>query len=230
MFKKLMFVVLASMLAATAFAACPDVGTYSTGNGMLPGRVTDSWCTGVPGQPGDLQNSMSWDGSMLGTQWKVWGTVLDQDGYVLVDDQVDPQTGNGYRVFSGNYDGGQFWLSKDGPWGDGVADITGTVTGKTNVVATVNYLNWQPVAAVANVTGTGAIDDCANGCFIDYALSNLQMVWRSDSGLPPPPDYPPFLCGAGDGQMWDACCGSFHVGCAVGDEIDTWSRVKSSYR
>ncbi len=231
MLRKLTLVLMLVAAASVAVAACPEVGTYSTSSGLLPGRVADAWCTGVPGQPGDVQNSMSWDGTALGTQWKIWGTVLDQDGYVLVDDQVDPQTGNGYRVFSANYDGGQFWLSKDGPWGDGVNDITGVVTGKTNVVATVNYMNFQPVAAVANVTGTGAFDDCNNGCFIDYALSNLQMVWRSDSGLPMPPDYPPLDCGTGqDGQFWDACCGQFHVSCAVDAEADTWSRIKSYYR
>jgi len=34
----------------------------------------------------------------------------------------------------------------------------------------------------------------------------------------------------GDGELWDARCGGFHVSCAVGDEAHTWGQIKDRYR
>ncbi len=45
---------------------------------ILGGRASDAWCTGVgPGRPGNTESAMSWDGTNLGAQWRIWGMTID---------------------------------------------------------------------------------------------------------------------------------------------------------
>ncbi len=102
--------------AATAqFCGCPvenipyqrDWQTYD--GSLLPGRVSESWC-GSPmqgGVPGNTEYAMSWDGAVLGAQWKVWGMQIDGNGAQESGRDIDEQ-GSGWIDYVTNYVGGRF--------------------------------------------------------------------------------------------------------------------------
>jgi hypothetical protein len=224
---------LAIVTASTAFGNCthpPKDGIYTTSNGtLLGGRVSEAWCSGLgPGRPGNTENAMSWDGTNLGLQWRVWGQAIDASGAVETARHFDAN-GNGWIDYVTNYDGGQFWLSANHLWGDGTTNYTGTIT-YYNVGARVNYIGWQPIGVTSNVLLTGSFDDCAN-CALEYAISNALLIWRSDHQTPMPADYPPFLCNASSGELFDACCSVAKIYCTpISTESSTWGGIKALYR
>jgi hypothetical protein len=216
-----------SVLAECAHA--PLQGSYSTSTGsMIGGRVSEAFCSGVgPGQPGNMQNAMSWNGAALGTQWTVSGMTIDAAGAVLKKDAVDG-SGFGYRDYVTNYTGGTFWLSGAGAWGDGLGDFTGTIT-YYNVSTRISFMGGMPIGATSNISFRGAFTDCAY-CFIDYAVANSMLMWTTGDGAMPA-NYPPFLCGANAGELHDVCCVTMHILCDVtATEESTWGSIKSLYR
>ncbi len=215
-------------LAASALAGCPDSGYYRTSNGtMLPGRVSEAWCSGGPGQPGNAEDAMSWNG-ILGTQWRVWGQAIDAAGAVEVSNTVDVN-GNGYIDYATNYTGGQFWLSGTHIWSLDGQPITGALS-YYNVATRVQYVGGQAVAANSNVFFNGAIDDC-DDCLIEYTIANTELIWSSTFGTPAPADYPALLCGATAGELFDACCITMAITCGgVASETETWGHIKTLYR
>ncbi len=229
-----MLVILAAamLVAGAAFAECahePLQGSYSTTVGtMIGGRVSEAFCSGGgPGQPGNAQNAMSWNGMTLGGQWTMSGMTIDAAGAVQKKYAIDA-FGNGYIDYVTNYTGGQFWLSGAGAWGDGLGDFTGTLA-YYNVGTRVSYFGWQQVGVTSNITFRGAFNDCAY-CFIDYAVANSFLIWTSGEGTMPV-NYPPFLCGATTGELHDACCVTMHILCDVtATEESTWGSIKSLYR
>jgi hypothetical protein len=221
-------VVLALGLAVTALAGCPDSGYYRTSNNtILPGRVSEAWCAGGPGQPGNTENAMSW-GPDLGTQWKVWGQAIDAAGAVEVNNTVDTD-GNGYIDYATNYTGGQFWLSGTHIWSLDGQPITGALT-YYNVATRVQIVGGQAVAANSNVFFDGVIDDCED-CVIAYTIANAELIWSSDFGTPAPADYPALLCDAPSGELFDACCITMAITCGgVATDSQTWGHIKTLYR
>jgi hypothetical protein len=221
-------VLLALGLTASALAGCPDSGYYRTGNNtILPGRVSESWCNGGPGQPGNTENAMSW-GPNLGDQWKVWGQVIDASGAVEVGNTVDVN-GNGYIDYTTNYTGGQFWLSGTHSWSLDGQPITGSLT-YYNVASRVEFVAGQAVAVNSNVFFDGAIDGCSS-CMIAYTIANTELIWSSNFGTPAPADYPALLCGATTGELFDACCITMAITCGgVATESQTWGSIKTLYR
>ncbi len=220
------------LIAGAAYAVCahaPLQGSYSTTNGsMIGGRVSEAFCSGVgPGQPGNMQNAMSWNGAALGTQWTVSGMTIDAAGAVLKKDAVDG-SGFGYRDYVTNYTGGTFWLSGAGAWGDGLGDFTGTIT-YYNVSTRISFMGGMPIGATSNISFRGAFADCAY-CFIDYAVANSMLMWTTGDGAMPA-NYPPFLCSANAGELHDVCCVTMHILCDVtATEDSAWGAIKSLYR
>lgn len=223
----LLTVLLVLGLAASALAGCPDSGYYRTQNGtILPGRVSEAWCNGGPGQPGNTENAMSW-GADLGSQWKVWGQTIDATGAVEVDNTVD-LNGNGHIDYATNYSGGQFWLSGTHTWSLDGQPITGALT-YFNVATRVQYNDGLAVAANSNVFFDGTIDGCAD-CMIAYTIANAELVWSSAFGTPAPADYPALLCGATAGEYFDACCITMVITCGgIPTEPQTWGQIKALY-
>lgn len=224
-------------LAAPAPAQCPDaVGIWTTTDGsLLGGRVSEAWCGAdgqplMPGRPGNTENAMSWDGSLLGGQWRVWGMTIDENGAVEIGNTVDGD-GNGTITYSTSYLGGEYWLAKEHTWSFGYVDLTGELTSYL-VIATVTYVGGTAVGATANVSFTGRFSECPedNNCVIDFAIANAMLIWRSDYPTPMPADYPDFLCGATMGELFDACCITISIDCAVAEQPTTWGGVKSLYR
>lgn len=227
-------VIAVMILAGVAAAQCPHtMGFWSTQDGtMLGGRVSEAWCdlaTPGAGETGNTENAQSWDGADLGTQWKAWGMAIDAVGPTLIADNVIG--GNGTRTWRTSYVGGQFWLSAANTWGDGVNDLYGDLT-SYNVVATKTYIGGNLVGASANVDFTGNFPDCpaANGCEIRFAIANALFVWASGFPTGMPADYPPFLCDANAGELFDACCIVMEIYCVIGTEDSTWGAVKGLYR
>jgi hypothetical protein len=220
------------LIASSAFAVCshkPKDGIYSTSNGsILAGRCSEAYCDGGGGgRPGNTQNAMSWDGAVLGGQWKMWGMAIDAGGAVETGRFFDG-TGWGWIDYVTNYTGGQFWLSGGGGWGDGLGDFTGAVT-YYNVGAKINFVGWQPVGITSNVTMTGKFNDC-NYCFIDYGSANSLLIWKTGDAAPMPSNYPLFLCGAIAGELHEVCDLTIRIFCDVtATEASTWGKIKELY-
>lgn len=230
---------LCAMVAGSAMGACPDlVGIWSSVPDanpdyypLLNGRISEAWCNGAPGDPGNTDNAMSWDGVSgdLGLEWKIWDMAINAAGQILVFDGVTG--GNGVRIFQTAYDGGQFWLGGDGIWTDGDVELYGDIYDYI-VVMTVTYVGGEVVAAVSNITFNGVFGDCPeeNACVIEFAIANAALIWRSDYAWPMPADYPPFLCGAVDGELHSTSDITLGINCAIATEQHSWSSVKDMYR
>ncbi len=227
--KLLTVCVVSVFIAVPALSQCPAAGTYSTlTSTILPGRASEAWCGDVgPGRPGNTENALSWDGVTLGGQWRAWGMYIDGTGAVETGSDIDG-FGNGWIDYETNYLGGQFWLSKDHIWGDGITDATGIIT-YYNVSTRVTIIGGNPVGATSNVTFRGVFDECPD-CVLEYVITNAMLVWRSDSGLPRPDDYPDFLCGASCGELFEVCCITANIRCGVGTQESTWGGIKAQYK
>ncbi len=234
--KTVILTVLVMALCQTAWAQCPNAtGTWTTLDGtMIGGRASEGWCGagGNPvqgGQPGNTQNAMSWDGTTLGTQWKAWGMEI-ATGAVAAGEEIDSE-GTGWRRYSTDYVNGQFWLSKDYSWSDGVADLTGDLT-YFNVLTTITYEENVVTGIASTIVFTGQFNDCDefNDCGIQFSISNALLAWRSDWGSPMPENYPAFLCGDPNGELFDVCCIQLIIDCAVGAEETTWGSLKALYQ
>lgn len=230
---KILFSVSISLvLALPVLAQCPNQGEYSTTDSLLDGRYSEAWCGAggepiMPGRPGNTGNGMSWNGINLGTQWKVWGMYADENGAVEVARNVDG-LGNGWIEYETNYLGGQFWLTKDFAWSDGINDLTGTVT-EFNIRARVTLVMGEVVGTTSNISMRGVFPDCPN-CVLEYTLANAMLVWRSDWAASKPANYPDFLCGAVNGELYDVCCMTIKIHCGTPTENSTWGAIKELYK
>ena len=222
----------------------PIVGTYKTlTSSVLPGRATESMlCDGCFGQVGNLIMAESWDGSTLGTNWKVSCPQIAVPPSLLYDGVV---SGTGQRIFQAAYTGGTLWLSGTGAWGAGDPDYTGSLTSFT-VVAAYQYLNGTLVGIVSNINFSGNIDGY-DDCFT-LAVSNAEFLGAT-SGTPPPPGtplraavitgpFPPFQgpsdCNATGthGSYWDVHDITFSIlgHCVTSTRSSSWGGLKSLYR
>ena len=223
-------------VAAPTLAQCPDaMGQWSTQTGtMIGGRASEAYCTPLAqygGVPGNTQNAQSWNGTALGTQWRAWGMAIDAIGAVLIGDTVDPGTGDGTRTYQTFYEGGQFWLSRDETWADGLADLTGDLL-SFQVITTLTIMGGNVVGASSNISFGGSFANCdvSNGCDIEFAIANALLAWNQDFPIPMPTGYPPFECGATLGEMFDVCCITISIDCTVPTVEGTWSDIKAQYR
>lgn len=218
--------------ATSAFAQYPNAGIYSTATGtMLPGRASETWCAldGTPyaGDPGNTENAQSWDGVGLGTEWRLWGMEIGEAGASMIDSNIDGG-GNGWVTYSTPYDGGVFWLSKDGEWGDGTTDFTGYLT-RYDVVTTITYVGGNLVGASSNISAAGYFDTVPQWV-VEFIIANALLIWHPAYGTPMPGDYPPLLCDAPTGELFNVCCVTLSFQRPVNTEQYTWGAVKALYR
>jgi len=226
------FLVLLVLFAVPALAVDPAVGTYtSVGIGfgsenVLVGRDSNSR-PAAGGGIDNVFNSQSWDGVVLGTQWVFkCGKSTSQ----TVDNNLDGN-GNGEIVVTTEYTGGTFWLSKNGPWGDGFTDLSGALGGLTRVTSTVYVLNVAQ-AGVENVTTSGTFNE--SDCVLAFEIHNNVVRGDTDTDGPIPGDYPSFFdlaCAAtrSDGWWNDVKDIIMLIQCPVPAHETTWGQVKSLF-
>jgi hypothetical protein len=225
--------VLASITTGAAFAAQPAPGTYHStdlGGTVLLGRGTQSWAAPMNANQGllDVFNSMSWNGAALGTQWIFRCGV--QNGVQAVQDNRD-MSGTGSVVFTNVFNGGTFWLSKTGPWGDAVSDLPGTIQ-ITQSIVTVIYVNNVPVQSRLNIDSSGLFD--GGGCALRFVVANGIGGGDTDL-LPKPAGYPGFLDTACDPLRTNGSWGevvqiSMLIDCPVPVRESSWGVIKTLYR
>ena len=179
------------MMATAAIAAEPTPGLYQTpslGGTMIEGRATNSWMMAGNAAMGngDVWNSMSWmpGTMMLGTQWR-FQCAVSTSPQTMQDNRV---MGTGTVVYTTNYSGGTFFLSKTGPWGDGVNDLTGTLAA-TQIITTLQYVQNSLISGRENISASGLFD--GSGCYLTFLLSNGIQLGNTDAG-PVPMSYPGF--------------------------------------
>jgi len=227
---------LIAMIAVPVLATDPFPGTYTSidagfgSQNVLTGRGSNS--RPVPDLGVDnVFNAHSWNGSVLATQWVfTCGISTSQTTVYNLDG-----SGTGTIDFTTNYSGGTFWLDKDGPWGDHVNDLTGTINSLKRETQ-LTYVLGEIVGAVENVYTTADFDN--SSCVIEFLINNNVGLGDTDSDPPLPnvlpAGYPPFLdlnCAAtrNDGSWGDIRDLQFRIDCTIPTTESTWGHVKSLY-
>jgi hypothetical protein len=217
----------------------PLVGTYKTlTSTVLPGRATESMpCDSCFGQVGNLIMAESWDGSTLGTNWKVSCPQVAMTPTLIYDGLV---SGTGQRIYQAAYAGGQLWLSGTGSWGSGDPSYSGDLTSFT-VVAAYQYVGGTLVGIVSNINFSGNIDGY-DDCFT-LAISNAEFLGTT-SPIPPgarvavsgpfPAFQGPSDCNLSGthGSYWDVHDITFSIlgHCVTSTRSSSWGGLKSLYR
>ncbi|MCK4548044.1 MAG: hypothetical protein KAW17_11460 [Candidatus Eisenbacteria sp.] len=211
-----------------ALAGSPLEGEYTSLTGdMLAGRFSESWFGGGQGQIGNVVHAQSWNGSFLGSEWSIYCPVLAETPE-LINDGVDPVSGNGMREYRSVYAGGLFWLDGAGAWGSGDPVYTGTLDYYIHHTTFIFY-NWVPIAYTTNADFAGQFDGY---CMCILGIANAASVGQGAQ----PADYPMFLddncedwTGQGEwGMVADVTLSIFD--CASGAEPTTWGSIKTLYR
>ena len=232
-------------LASTAFASGtnpPFPGTYKTlTNTVLPGRATESMpCDSCFGQIGNLIMAESWDGTVLGTNWKVTCPQIATPPTLLYDGVAG---GTGQRIFQASYSGGTLWLSGTGAWGGGDPSYTGSLASFV-AVAAYQYVGGELVGIVSDINFSGSIEGYGD-CFT-LAISNAEFLGATSSLPPGSPSralavtgpFPAFQ-GPSDcnvsgnhGSYWDVHDVTFSIigGCVTATRSSSWGGLKKMYR
>ena len=227
---------LIALLAGTSFAQAPLNGSYDSvdlGGLVYLGRYTEGWDSGGGNiLAGTTLNAQSWDGAMLGTQWKYWCSTASSDA-ILLSDTVNGR-GNGNRTYMKTFVGGYIWLSGSGPWGAGDAEYTGVIDTYIEY-ETITYESHVPVAAVTNVEATAHFDYYPLPCMAFY-IGNGTRVATTELGETIPANYPGLLdtdCNATrtEGAAWDFDSITLTISdCQVSVKESSWGAIKSMYR
>src|SRR5512140_278384 len=94
----------------------PVNGTYlmmENGGPMMTGRFSESWVgAGSHGQVGNTINAASWNGTVAGTQWKLWCPQIAAPPTLIADTR--DVSGTGEVTWRTMYSGGRFWLTSTG--------------------------------------------------------------------------------------------------------------------
>jgi hypothetical protein len=222
-----------ALLVSPAGAANPAPGVYEStdlGGLVLLGRAAQSWGAPLNALHGvtDVFNAQSWDGAALGTQWRFSCGV--QPNAQVVQDFRDGN-GTGAVIFTNTFVGGTFFLSKQGPWGDGVNDLGGTLT-VTRLIVTVRYVLNVPQEARLNVDSDGLFHE--SNCTLTFVIAN--GIGGGDTDLvPKPPGYPDFIDPACQptrtfGSWGDISQITLRIDCPVPSRRSTWGTLKATYR
>lgn len=232
---RLWLTVLALVVLAVPVVAGPPVqGVYYSfdmpSGSFNPGRFSESWMDmGAHGQIGNTVNAESWTGSALGTEWKLWCPSIALPPNLVADTR--DAMGTGEVTWRTTYQGGHFWLSSSGPWGD--EDYTGDLDFFI-VTATYMYVFGDVLGIRSNVTTAGPFDGY-NVCFI-FSINNCAFYSDTNTG-PKPVTFPAFMdqnCNTGTlarGGWGSVTEMAFQItgDCQVGTQPSTWGQIKALY-
>jgi len=224
----------AQNVAAAGFPLIP--GTYKQlDNEILPGRGTESMPADfAEGQLGNMIWAESWDGTALGTDWKVMCPQISGPATLLFDGVIG---GTGQRIYITPYSGGTLWLSGAGPWAGGAPFYTATITSFT-VTATKQYVGGQLTGVVSSINFMGNFE--GEGQCFSMVISNAELVGMTGHPVLPPPAgiwpafHGPYDCDliGSHGTYWNVHDVTLDIlgNCATPSQPSTWGRVKSLYR
>jgi len=230
----LLTVLVIALLAAPVLAGPPVQGIYYSfdmpSGSFYAGRFSESWAgPGTHGQTGNTVNAESWNGTALGTEWKLWCPSIALPPMLVSDTRN--VNGTGEVTWRTTYQGGHFWLGASGPWGD--QDYTGDLDFFI-VTTTYMYVFGDVLGIRSNVTTAGPIDGY-NLCFV-FGINNCAFFGDTDMG-PKPTTFPAFmdaLCNTGmltRGGWGSVTELAFQItgDCQVGTEPSSWGKIKSLY-
>jgi hypothetical protein len=222
------------MGVSAAYAQPPIDGTYETQLGhFLEGRYSVSW----PGANGyeDNGNSInveSWDGSALGTEWRIYCPII-ANVQTLYNIPVGP--GSYIASYLITYVGGNVWLDGAGPWGGGDASysgVIGTYVEARQIQVTSNVLTALDSNHNLDANIVGYQSDC-----VAFAIGNSAWIGDTPQNGAKPADYPAFLdpsdcTGSGTAGHWGTATDLTLIvqGCEVGTETTSWGAVKAKYK
>ena len=226
------------LAAVPVLAGAPQNGVYLStdmGGPMLVGRFSESWVDpGSHGQVGNTINALSIDvGFGLGSQWKLHCASIAFPSNLVSDTRN--ANGTGDVTYRTEYSGGLFWMSKNGPWGDGTEDYTGTI-GRFIVTTTYMFVNNQVLGIRSNVTTTGTFDNY-DDCF-EYTINNTAFYGDTNTSGPLPAGFPSFMdnyCQLGTrtrggwGSVTEIAL-RILGDCTVPTQDSTWGAVKALYQ
>jgi len=158
------FIAAACLLAVSAQAGAPLVGTYtSEGSEVSHGRHTESFANdGDFLTIGNTVNAASWNGATLGLQWSY--SCPDIASTLLLVDLMNPVTGDGQKIYKKNFTGGTFTMNGTGEaWDGGDATYTGVMNFYSETT-TIIFSNFQRVNAVTDITWSGHFDGPSYPC------------------------------------------------------------------
>lgn len=239
----LSILVIVFLVPSIAMAADPPQnGTYFSTElpnaSFLSGYFSESWLdAGTHGQVGNTINAASWDGTDLGTDWRLWCTSIAAPP-VLISDGRDAN-GSGEVVWQTDYTGGYYWMSKDGPWSsDNAIDFTGTIL-EFHVATTYQYVWGELLGIRSNVTYIGKFDQLdaswdTERCIV-YEINNSAFYGTTEDGSKPA-EFPAFMdadCQTGAltrGGWGDVTHITLTINmCTVPTENATWGAIKARY-
>ncbi len=229
------FLLLIFTAAPAVLAGPPHSGSYRStdaGGAVLTGSFSESWMPGgAHGQPGNTVNAMSWDGTTLGAQWRLWCPSIAARPTLQSDTRNLAGTGDvTYRTL---YSGGRFWFSGAGPWGEGANDFTGALQNFS--VTAVYHFEGGALAGIRSSVSTLGTFDGFSQC-LEYTINSAEFMGTTDYSAKPG-EYPEFLaanCGAGSvdrggwGSVRSIAMSILH--CQVSAEPSAWGEVKRLYK
>jgi hypothetical protein len=176
---------------------------------------------------------MSWNGSLLGTEWRVWCPSISAPPTIVFDTRTN---GTGIIRYETSYTGGHIWFSQTGSWGNGEdynADID-----EFNVTSDHIYQDYVLTGINSNISLQGHFTAYSN-CFT-YSISNAEYFGDTNSGTLPA-EYPSFLepTNCQSGFLTQGAWGEVHditviiyspTECTVKSQDTSWGAIKALYK
>ncbi len=178
----------------TLFATdCCGYPAGSPGAAPLAGRWTESY-PNYPPPDGSVVNAASWDGSTLGTQWRLSGATRAAAPTLLWDTHTGDPGGGGEMVWRTPYTGGTLEFDAALLGGSGV--VTGAIVRHTHDTHHVYVAgSIDPLASWTHTTTHAVFPALGLGVTL-----TARAAWEGSGTTSPGPEYPDFAPDHTSGQ------------------------------
>ena len=177
-------------LAVTPALAAPINGIYQSvefGGAIIDGRWSEGWVGGIEGSVGSTIHAMSFDGTALGTMWKIAGPAIISPPTIISQKTHFGHTDTTYDTI---YSGGEMILKASGPWTDtGDGDYLVDITSYEHITTKTTSLSTGYSTFLTEISLSGVYRD-----YPDYSVSFLVAVAAPlGTGSVAPAQYPSLL-------------------------------------